>query len=121
MKIIIEIFSVLLGLMVIPKTYLNFKSGKESITMFLFWSATWLLVILVSFFPSIVDKIISITHSEKIGIGTFLGMAMVFLFFVIYRVYIKADRIEKEMAKLIKENAQINANKKNANTNGGLK
>lgn len=105
MTIIIKIFSVFFGLMVISKTYLNFKKGKESLTMFLFWSTTWFLIILLSFFPNIIDKIILATHSERVGIGTFLGMAIVFLFFVIYRVYIKADRIEKELTKLIREDA----------------
>lgn len=105
MIIIVKLLSIVLGLMVIFKTYHDFKKGKESVTMFLFWTIAWIGIILISLFPEIVEEILNFTKSQKIGAGTFVGMSIVFLFFVIYRVYIKADRVEKDLAEVVRQTA----------------
>lgn len=112
MIIIVKLLSIILGLMVISKTYHDFKKGQESITMFLFWTIAWIGIILVSLFPEIVDEILNFTKGQKIGAGTFFGMSIIFLFFVIYRVYIKADRIEKRLTEITREFA-LKENRKN--------
>jgi len=103
MIILVKIFSIILGLMVISKTYHDFRKGRESITMFLFWTIAWICIILVSLFPEIVDEIISMSQGQRIGTGTFFGISIIFLFFVIYRVYIKADRIERDLAEVVRQ------------------
>lgn len=113
MIIIVKLLSIILGLMVISKTYHDFKKGKEHLTMFLFWSIAWIGIILVSLFPEIVEEILNFTKGQKIGAGTFVGMSIVFLFFVIYRVYIKADRVEKDLAEVVRQIAtKIDSKKK---------
>lgn len=117
MLVIAKLLSITLGLTVILKIYHDFKKGKESLVMFLFWVLTWMVIITITLFPSIIDMILYYSRGERIGIGTFLGMAIVFLFFVIYRVYIKADRIEKNMATIVRQMATKNDfSKKNKKT-----
>lgn len=89
--------------MVISKTYHDFKKGKESVTMFLFWTIAWAGIITISLFPEIVSDLLTLSQGQKIGTGTFLGMSIIFLFFVIYRVYIKADRIEKNLTEIVRQ------------------
>jgi hypothetical protein len=103
MIILVKIFSIILGLMVISKTYHDFKKGMENITMFLFWTMAWIGIILISLFPDLVSEIINLSQGQRIGTGTFFGMSIVFLFFVIYRVYIKADRIEKNLTEVVRQ------------------
>ncbi|MFA4995825.1 MAG: DUF2304 domain-containing protein [Patescibacteria group bacterium] len=117
MIIIVKLLSIILGLMVISKTYHDFRKSRESITMFLFWTIAWIGIIFVSLFPEIVDEIISLSQGQRIGTGTFFGIAIIFLFFVIYRIYIKADRIERDLAEVvrqvaIKKTSSINRRKK---------
>lgn len=100
---IVKLLSIILGLMVISKTYHEFKKGKESVTMFLFWTIAWIGIILISLFPNIVSEIIDLSQGQKIGTGTLLGMSIIFLFFVIYRVYVKADRVEKDLAEIVRQ------------------
>ena len=60
------------------------------------------MIVLVALFPSVVDILMSF-GSGRSGIGTFLGMALVFLFFIVYRMYVKLERIEQNLTKTIQE------------------
>ena len=69
--------------------------------MFLFWLTVWTGIVVVALFPSLVDFLIA--GGGHVGPGTFIGMALVFLFFVVYRIYVKLERIEHSLAKTIQE------------------
>jgi len=97
----VKIISLVLGLMVISKTYLDYKKKNESFFMFIFWTVAWIGIIIVSLFPELINEALEISSAQKIGTGTFLGIALVFLFFIIYRVYIKANRLEKKIHDMV--------------------
>lgn len=100
-SIIIKVFAILLAAIVIAKTYLDYRKKHESLIMFMFWTITWLVIVVVAIHPKIVDVVVSVTRGKQIGIGTFLGLFSVFLFFVTYRVYNKANRLEQQLKELI--------------------
>jgi len=97
----VKIFSILLAGIAISKSYVDFRARVESLQMFVFWILTWTMIVLVALFPSIVDLLMF--GSGRTGIGTFLGMALVFLFFVVYRMYVKMERMEHKLTKTIQE------------------
>jgi hypothetical protein len=70
--------------------------------MTVFWSLTWILICSVTFYPHLID-IVLVDPRAKGGAGTVLGIGLIFIYFVIYRVYIKADRIEKQLGKIIRD------------------
>ncbi len=98
--LIIKILSLVFTLLVIIKSYLAFRQRQESLAMFLFWSITWLAVITVAFYPDLVTTVLG---TKRVGIGTLLGVSVVFVYFVVYRVYVKADRIEKKMQDIVRQ------------------
>lgn len=97
-----QFVSILLAGIVISKSYVDFRARAESLPMFIFWIFTWTMIVLVALFPSIVDFLMSF-GSGRSGVGTFLGMALVFLFFVVYRMYVKLERMEQNLTKTIQE------------------
>ena len=97
-----QIFSVLLALIAVSKSYVDFRARLESLPMFLFWVATWLMIVIVALVPSLVDFLLSFSGGRA-GLGTFFGMALVFLYFVVYRIYVKLERIEQNLTKAIQE------------------
>jgi len=102
--VVAKVLSVLFSVLVISKSYLSYKARRESLVMTIFWSATWVLIILIAAFPTLTDKILGISKHGG-GTGTLLGIGLIFLYFVIYRVYVKADRIEKQLSKVVREMA----------------
>jgi hypothetical protein len=84
-----KIFSIVLAGVAISKSYVDFRARKESVQMFLLWTMTWIAVVVVALFPNIVDFLIEL-GGGRIGVGTFLGMALVFNLFLVYRMQITA-------------------------------
>jgi len=98
-----QVFSIILAAVAITKSYLGFRAKVESLQIFLFWVAAWLAIVVVALFPSIVDAAIANFGSGRGGLGTVFGMGLVFLFFVVYRIYLKLERIEQNLTKTIQE------------------
>ncbi|MEI8143288.1 MAG: DUF2304 family protein [Candidatus Berkelbacteria bacterium] len=98
---IVRIIAIILSLVSITKTYYDLKKHTESITMFIFWLLVWGAVIVAALFPINIMQIAANIGQKGIGIGTFLGLVLVFLLFVIYRVYVKANRIEKQVRDMV--------------------
>ena len=101
--IVAKIFSVLLAAIVISKSYVDLRARAESLQMFIFWVFTWTMIMLVALFPSIVDFLIASSRYGQTGLGTVFGMGLVFLFFVVYRIYVKMESVEQKLTKTIQE------------------
>ena len=89
--ILSKVFSLLLAAVAISKSYVEFRARAESLQMFVLWTLTWTGIVLVALFPSIVDLMISPSPYGRAGLGTVFGMGLVFLFFVVYRIYVRLD------------------------------
>src|SRR4026207_2057671 len=98
-----QIFSLVLALIAISKSYVDFRSKTESPQMFAFWVFTWSTIVVIALFPTIIDVLISSFGGHSTGLGTFFGMALVFLFFVVYRIPVKPERLEQNLTKAIRE------------------
>jgi hypothetical protein len=101
--IISQIFAVLLAGIVISKSYVDFRARAESLQMFIFWLMTWMMIVLIALFPTIINTLIFSFGSGQAGLGTFFGMVIVFLYFVVYRIYVKLERMEQKLTKTIQE------------------
>jgi hypothetical protein len=101
MIVIIKLLSLILGLTVICKTYYGYKKHQESLATFLFWSFTWLTIIYASIEPQKIYAVMQSFNKNNIGLGTFGGIAFIFLFYVTYRVYTKANRLERKLHDIV--------------------
>lgn len=101
MLLFTKIIAVILALTVISKSFYDYKRKREGIVMFLFWAVTWALIAYVALKPSLFYSFITALSKENIGIGTFVGIAFIFLFFITYRVYIKANRLERQIKDIV--------------------
>jgi hypothetical protein len=97
-----QILSVLFGALAISKSYVDFRSRRESLPMFLLWSAIWFLVVLIALFPATVTELLTAGGGQA-GIGTLLGMAIIVLLFLLYRVNVKIERLEQKFTTLVQE------------------
>lgn len=111
--IFLRILSIFLGIIVVSKAYLDWKNKNDSLFVFLFWILSWLAVIIFSFFPILISKINFLTGQQGTGVNTFIGASFVFMLFVIYRIYRKANRLEKQIQKIVIEIGLKDFNNKN--------
>jgi hypothetical protein len=100
-----KIVALVFGAIVISKTLIDFRKKEEHWQMFLFWLLIWLGIIIVAFDPMLIDQIISHFGVGNYTIGQIASIGFVFIMFIVYRVYIKAHRIERQVNKLIRDMA----------------
>lgn len=93
--------AVLLTIIVLGKAFLDHKKGKESLIMLVFWVASWVAILIFAVKPDYLFWLNDRVGGENSGIGTLLGIAFMFLFFVTYRVYTKANRLEKQIRDIV--------------------
>jgi len=105
LPIFVKVFSVALATIAISKSYVDFRARTESAQMFLLWTLTWVTIVVVALFPSIVDIILAYSGSGTAGLGTIFGMGLVFVLFVVYRIYVKLERVEQNLTRTIQEMA----------------
>ena len=98
-KIIAATFAIL----VLVKSYDEFRRGREPLSVFLFWLITWGAVLVIAFFPGVTDWIQVRVLGPGAGLGTIFGIAIVFVLFLTYRMYLKADRVERDLNRLISD------------------
>ena len=97
-----RVFSIVLALIAISKSYVDFKGRKESVQMFLLWTLIWIGIVIVAMFPDMIATLVS-AGGGSVGIGTFLGMVIVFLFFLVYRMYVRMEGIQQKLALVVRE------------------
>ena len=107
MIIFAKIFSAIFAIVVLSRSIVDYRDRKESLQMTVFWIMVWIIIIAIAFFPVLIDETIKLFGGDRSGLGTVLGMGLVFIMFISYRIYIKANRVEKNAAKLSREIALL--------------
>lgn len=93
----IQGFGLILVVLAMSKTLADFHRKKESNVMFWFWMILWITIIILTIFPTITEVIRKLLLGPNQSIGTIIGTGMIFLVFLVYRIYIKTERIERLM------------------------
>ena len=101
---IIQILIIIFALFAWSRSLLRWQdkslNGKELI----FWSLVWVAVIVVAIVPQ------SVGFLRVLGIGsafnTLAILSILLLFYLIFRMYVKIDKMEQEITLLVREIAK---------------
>ncbi|MCX6809779.1 MAG: DUF2304 family protein [Candidatus Berkelbacteria bacterium] len=116
MIIVARILATIFALIVVSRSMADYKNKKESPQMTIFWVIVWLVIAGIAFFPSLVETAIRVLGGNRSGLGTVFGMGLVFIMFVSYRIYIKANRVEKKLNEISRQFALLSLDKPRART-----
>jgi hypothetical protein len=107
---IIQVLVTVFALFAMSRAWLRFRDNKLTKNELLFWVALWLAVILVIFIPNITT-----VFSQILGIGRgtdlILYVSSIVLFYLVFRLYVKLEGMEKNLSDVVRKIA-LNNNKK---------
>jgi hypothetical protein len=108
---IIQIIIVLFALFALSRAFLRFKDNRLSKNEFLFWTAIWLAVIVISFIPNLTTQISNFLGIGR-GIDLIVYISVIVMFYLIFRLYVKLESVEKEVTLLVRKFALDTKEKK---------
>jgi len=99
---IIQILIAIFALFALSRAVLRFKDNKLTINELVFWILVWIGVIIVSFLPSITGLLSSFLGIGR-GIDVMVYVSIIVLFYLIFRLYVKLEGIEKEITLVVRK------------------
>lgn len=100
----IQILGICFALGMIYITFLHYKRRNFSKNGLLFWSIIWIIVFLITAFPStlygLMDELNITRTMDMIILGSFLFFAV-----IIFQLYVTVQKLESKLELLVRKNA----------------
>jgi len=84
------------------------RKGRIGANEFIFWLVFWLLAALAVIFLKWIDKLVAVLGFTGSGIEVLLYAGIVVLFYLIFKLRIKIERIERDITRIVREIAMKN-------------
>jgi hypothetical protein len=97
-----QIIAIILGLIAIIYSILQFRDGKMSLGMLSLWILIWLFIIIISLYPNDTNYLASYTGIGR-GLDFVLILGILLSFYLIFKMYNKIENIEEELTDLVRE------------------
>ncbi len=87
------------------------QSNKLSLLSFVVWAIIWLMVLLVFWQPEITSYLANILGIGR-GADLVVYLAVLVIIYLLFRVFVRLNKIEAEITKLVREDAIKNVKKR---------
>lgn len=109
---LIQFLIVAIALFIIIRIILGFKRGSISRKNLIFWASLWLIISVIVLLPQTTNffaKILGVGRGTDVAIY----LSIVFIFYLLFKLGLRLEKIEKEITKIVKEIALKNNSPKN--------
>ena len=87
------------------------QSNKLSLFNFVIWAIVWLIVLLVFWQPEITSYLANILGIGR-GADLVVYLAVLAIIYLLFRVFVRLNKIEAEITKLVRDDAIKNVKKR---------
>ncbi|HIP16382.1 MAG TPA: DUF2304 family protein [Methanothermococcus okinawensis] len=108
---LIQILALVFAIFAMFKIILKAKNSEINIEPAIFWIFVWMLVVLIAVFPQTMSYLATFTGVKR-GVDSIIYLAIMILFYLQYRLYIKMENIEREITLIVREIAILEKEKK---------
>lgn len=102
-----RLFGLIIGVIAILQTLQDIQKHKVTIFPAAFWLFVWLIIIIFSADPALLDILIAKTGG-KTGFGTIIGIGIVFSVFISYKNYQRTEALAAKINSLAKSLSKTN-------------
>lgn len=106
----IQVILIIFFLFAIFKVLSRYSNGGLTASESALWVVFWLLAVVVVFSPNS-----TVTLAKFLGVGrgadavVYLSVAL--LFFIVFRIFVRLEKIDRQLTKLVRHNALKDKNK----------
>ncbi len=99
---VIKIILILFILFAVIKVALRYKDKNISLQEFILWTIFWFLTAFVVLFPDITSYAANLVGVGR-GVDLVVYLAILILFYLMFRALVKLDKVEKEVTKVVRK------------------
>lgn len=108
---LIQIILLIFIIFVLSRTVLQFRRGLISSKELTFWFILWLAVGVVVILPQTASFLANLLGVGR-GADLVIYLSIVVLFYIVFRIFIRLDRLDREITKIVRELALQKKDKK---------
>ncbi|MEA1963307.1 MAG: DUF2304 family protein [Patescibacteria group bacterium] len=98
-----QIIALLMIIFFLTKLFLQRKNKQVGRMEFFFWLVFWFLSALVIIFIKKIDILVASLGFSAAGIDVLLYLSVAALFYLIFRLRVKLENIDREITKIVRE------------------
>lgn len=98
---------------------LRHREGDITVGELLLWLAVWLIVGIAVLLPQTTSFLANLVGVGR-GVDLAVYLSIIFIFYILFRIFVRLERIEHDITKVIREMAlkeQLSTKKSNENEN----
>lgn len=99
---LVQVLIIIFALFAFSRSVLRAKDRAITKWEFLFWSGIWISIIIVALLPD-VSSFFARSLGIQRGVDIALYSSVIVLFYLIFRLYVKLDKIEQDITKVVRE------------------
>lgn len=107
---LIQILAILFVFFAVSRVMLKFKRRELTISEFLTWLVFWLAVGVAFITPESLTKIANLLGIGR-GADLVLYIAVVVVFYLMFRIFIRLEKMERDITKVVRKNTLDEENK----------
>lgn len=92
---------IIIAVIAIYLMYTRFKGRHTSLVTFIIWDLLWIFMVVIGFYPPITDLIAKFFGFNR-GLDIVFVIAIGLLIYLIFRLYSKIEKQDKQITKLIR-------------------
>lgn len=98
---LIQWIIIIFALFAFSRVIIRFHKRDIARGEFIFWNFVWLAVIIVAFLPNLSLQFANIFGVQR-GTDFFSYIGLVILFYLVFRIYVKQEKIERDITKIVR-------------------
>lgn len=100
---IIQFFTIIVVVLLLTRVGAKLKRKEITLRESLFWSVLWLAVGVVVLYPRLTDKLASVIGLQTAtGIDLVVYVAVGVVFYLVFRIFVRIEKIEREITKVVR-------------------
>lgn len=109
---LIQTIIIIVIALILPRIFLQYRAKKINRKELLFWTLFWLAVAVVALLPQTINIIANYVGVGR-GVDVAIYVSIIVLFYIVFRIFVRLDKLEKDISKIVRHLALEEKDKKN--------
>lgn len=99
---IIQIFIIAFAVFAVSRATWQFRKGTLTIAWLMLWVLFWIVAGVVAVLPQTTDVLARVVGVGR-GADAVIYLSLIALFYIVFRVYVKIEDVEREITRLVRK------------------